>query len=67
MIEEDFAVVASVREVVLEVDLAAQRDVATELMPFRQTQSHRLLEHLFRSLTDQRHGILTTSKACLDQ
>ena len=67
MVEEDFAVVASVREVVLEVDLAAQGDVATELVPLRQTHGHRLLEHLFGNKRGQRQRGTTTDETYLDE
>ena len=67
MIEEDLAVIASVREVILEVNFATQGNVATELVPLRQTHSHRLLEYLLGIKTDQQRRSMTTEKAYLDE
>ena len=67
MVEEDFAIVASVREVILKVDSAAQRNVAAELVPLGQTYRHGLLEHLCKAKTCQRQCVLLMGKACLDE
>lgn len=39
MVKEDFAKVTTVREVVRKVDLASERNVATELMPPGETDT----------------------------
>jgi hypothetical protein len=46
MIEKDLAEISTIRKMVLEHDLTTERDVATEVMPFLQTETKRLLKSL---------------------
>jgi hypothetical protein len=47
MVEKNFAEISTIRKMVLKHDLAAERDVATEVVPFLQTETKRLLESLW--------------------
>ena len=46
MVEKDLAEISTIRKMVLEHDLTTERDVATEVMPFLQTETKRLLKSL---------------------
>lgn len=50
MIKEDFAVVSTVRQMVLEIDLASQGNVAAEFVPFRQSDFDRSSERLLAKI-----------------
>ena len=46
MVKKDLAEISTIRKMVLEHDLTTERDVATEVMPFLQTETKRLLKSL---------------------
>jgi hypothetical protein len=46
MVEKDLAKVSTIRKMVLKHDLATERNVATEVVPFLQAETKRLLESL---------------------
>jgi hypothetical protein len=46
MVEEDLAEISTIRKMVLKHDLTTERDVATEVVPFLQTETKRLLKSL---------------------
>jgi hypothetical protein len=50
MVEKDLAKISTVRKMVLEHDLATERNVATEVVPFLQAETKRLLESLCSSI-----------------
>jgi hypothetical protein len=46
MVEKDLAKVSTIRKMVLKHDLTTERNVATEVVPFFQAETKRLLESL---------------------
>jgi hypothetical protein len=46
MVEKDLAEISAIRQMVLKHDLTTERDVATEVVPFLQTETKRLLKGL---------------------
>jgi len=46
MVEKDLAEISTNRKMVLKYNLTTERDVATEVVPFLQTETKRLLEGL---------------------
>jgi hypothetical protein len=46
MVKKDLAKISTIRKMVLEHDFTAERNVATEVVPFLQAETKRLLESL---------------------
>lgn len=66
MVEKDLAKISTIRKMVLKHDLTTERDVATEVVPFLQTETKRLFKSLnSRSIVNRerrREEVLTLFK-----
>jgi hypothetical protein len=67
MVEKDLAEISTIRKMVLKHDLTTERDVTTEVVPFLQTETKRLLKCLDTKFiinreTARGHDVLTLFK-----
>lgn len=62
VVEKDLAEISTIRKMVLKHDLTTERDMATEVVPFLQTEAKRLLKSLdSQSIVNRRHEDMTCS------